>query len=82
MRRIIVMACMVGLLAACRSNETIYLSPKAFQEVCKDASELDKSGDGSNTQQNVIGVGMQVSVAVADPVTPDPDVCGPSLMGV
>jgi len=57
---------MVGLLAACRSNETIYLSPKAFQEVCKDVAELDTSGDASNTQKNVIGTGMQVSVAVAE----------------
>ena len=66
MRRIIVMLGMVGLLAACRSNETIYLSPKAFQEVCKDVGELETSGDASNTQKNVIGVGMQVSVAIAE----------------
>lgn len=66
MRRIIVTACMVGLLAACHSNETIYLSPKAFQEVCKDVGEVDTSGEASNAQQNVIAIGMQVSVAVAE----------------
>jgi len=57
---------MAALLAACRSNETIYLSQKAFQEVCKDVGELDTSGDASNTQKNVINVGMQVSITVAE----------------
>ena len=66
MRRIIIILGMVGLLVACRSNETIYLSPKAFQEVCKDIGELDTSGDASNAQKNVINVGMQVSIAVAE----------------
>ena len=69
MCKVIAMMCLVGLMAACSSNETIHLSPEAFQQVCKDieTSEAVSAGaDATNTQQNVISIGMQVSVTVGE----------------
>ena len=63
------MVCLSGLLVACGSHDVIHLSPEAFQQVCKDSETAEvapSSVDATNIQQNVISIGMQISVTVGE----------------
>ena len=63
------MLCLAGLMMACGSHDVIRLSPEAFQQACKDnetSETVASSGDSSNLQQNVISIGMQISVTVGE----------------
>ena len=63
------MVCLMGLLAACGSHDVIRLSPEAFQQVCKDTETQETASpsvDTTNIQQNVISIGMQISVTVGE----------------
>ena len=63
------MVCLSGLLVACGSHDVIRLSPEAFQQVCKDSETAEAApvtADSTNIQQNVISIGMQISVTVGE----------------
>ena len=69
MCKVIAMVCLTGLLVACGSHDVIHLSPEAFQQVCKDSETPEPAPtdtDATNVQQNVISIGMQISVTVGE----------------
>ena len=69
MCKVIAMVCLTGLLVACGSHDVIHLSPEAFQQVCKDSETPEPAPtdtDATNIQQNVISIGMQISVTVGE----------------